>query len=185
MENTKELETRTGFLSGLIEAGLTASYWGSEGTRPVYTGEPPLGHAVGDGGFLIDENGSQSLVILELEASSPGNERNILKWAAPFIKTSTVQIRPGTAGESKEFSDIDVVLCFGRGPQGSKKSDWGDSDFRKTVAFGEMLAETMNDRLRNTPIRFTILNSVDRVIGWTEFGRAVAMQFAEQRSHTS
>ena len=179
--DTKEFETRSGFISGLTRGGLNAEFWVEEATRPVCSSERPLGRAKGDGGFLIHDANGPSLVILELEASGPGNERNIMKWATPAGIKSTLRIRPGTYGEPREFAAIDVVLCFGL----PEFSDWSASDFKKTVAHCDFLAGTMNDRLRNSPIRFTVLSAEERVESWSEFGHISATQYIAQRARTS
>lgn len=176
--DTKEPETRSGFLSGLIGSGLKAEFWREEEIRPVCSSGPPLGRAKGDGGFLIHDATETSLVILELEASGPGNERNIMKWAVPASKETPIRIQPGTYGEPEEFATIDVVLCFGL----PEFSNWSNSDFEKTIAHCEFLAETMNARLLNSNIRFTVISADQRVESWSDFGRIAATQYAAQRA---
>jgi hypothetical protein len=121
------------------------------------------------------------MVILELEASSPGNERNILKWAAPVIQGSSLGIRQGSKGDPVEFDSIEVVLCFGREPRGQKKSDWSDSDFERTVAHCQILAEILNEKLHTSLLRFSVLKTSDRVTNWKEFGQSAAMEYAVKR----
>ena len=118
-----------------------------------------------------------------LEASSPGNERNILKWAAPDALDAPLKVRPGRNGEAREFAFVEVVLCFGREAQGTKKSDWADSDFVTTVAHCDFLANLLNNRSDTPRIHFTILSAGERVEDWSAFGRTMAAQFAEQQNN--
>jgi len=178
--NTKEPEVVGGFIEGLVDAGLDAQLWDEIDTRPVIDNVPPLGRAEGDGAFLITSGGTTCLVILELEASNPGNERNILKWAVPDRSAGVISVQPGRDGVPKEFERVEVVLCFGREPQGEKKSYWSDSDFNKTVAHCNFLSDLLNERSDTDHLKFSVIKSTESVTDWSQFGRNAGEEFAER-----
>jgi len=180
LANTKEPEMVSGFINGLNVAGLSAQLWGQIATRPIVRSVPPLGEAQGDGAFVITNEGSTALVILELEASNPGNERNVLKWAIAHASAGTLSVQPGRDGQPMKFDRIEIVLCFGRESQGEKVSDWSDSDFGKTVAHCIFLTDLLNEKSESDHLKFSIISSMDRITDWSHFGRSAGQQFAER-----
>ena len=165
-----------GFLTTLssrlaVRQGATG-HW-----RPEARLDVPLGRVTGDLGFTFDGSDGETLLIVEREGSAPGNERNILKWVAALDSGAVIRLKSGPSLIECSPSAVILLLAFGR------SAKWDRTDFEKTIAFCDMLAEFVNKRDCNNsvPLRVLVNASPALVSDWQECGSWMAERFAESQ----
>lgn len=176
----KEDSMSTGFFEGLKLAGLNVADWGIERTVPVARSDARFGQPEGDGAFIVEDDNGVSLVILELEASGPGNERNIVKWCAQYSANQALLIQLRNRGILTEYKRVDVVVCFGRELNKDGEDPWGSGAFLRAVAHAEYLAGILNDLPGNESLNFTVIGTPKLVDCFEDFGRDAAAQYSDQ-----
>ena len=170
------------FAAGILES-LGPSLSGSENRidsqvpRPVAQVPLPFGRVEGDAAFILKDSADQrTLLIVEREASAPGNERNLLKWFECYKSGAEVSLRHGSVNVPPSASKTIVLLCFGIGSR-----EWTRSDYLKTVAFSERLASLLNEQLKQSQVSFAIQSdqSGRQISDWRYFGRLQGSRFLD------
>jgi hypothetical protein len=148
-------------LDGQFAAGMLAVLsnelqivFGSSGHwRPKADLGRPWGKVTGDFCCCFSRPGSSgySLLIIEREGSAPGNERNILKWFQAIRLRAAISMDDGRQRIELTPDRIVLGLAFVR-PGG-----WDLSDFDKTVAFCELLAEIVNTQCSDNQPSFSVV----------------------------
>jgi len=129
-----------GVIAGLRTAGCTFGIGSDDHWRPSVLLPQPFGRVEGDFGVQVIRRTTPKpmLLLIEREASAPGNERNILKWLPAWRKHMPVELRRGADTVTVPFDDAVLALVFGR-----PTAKWSKSDFDKTVAFCGLLADSV------------------------------------------
>ena len=138
--NKRDAEFANGFLD-VLNGHVSLLNGTSAHCRPKAMLGTPFGAVTGDLACVYespDRNGN-TLLIVEREGSAPGNERNILKWFHPLKRGGKIDVFRGQSIVQCKFDRVSLLLAFAR----NKK--WGVSDFKKTSAFCDLLAEIVND----------------------------------------
>jgi hypothetical protein len=164
---TSELATKLRILQG-TEVG----HW-----RPTANLGPPFGSIEADAGvtFSKEHGSATTMLIVEREASSPGNERNILKWYQAVRHGHMIDLKSGNRCITPTIDDIILLLCFAR----ADPSKWADSDFRKTVQFCSALAGLVSNDLRNhTPSCTVRVDAISHpIVNWQVCGSEFGSRF--------
>lgn len=140
--------------------------------RPKAKLPPPFGSIASDFGCSFRGPKGEILLIVEREGSAPGNERNILKWHAAVSRGAELYLESGSQRIRCRPDAVLLVLAFGRPPK------WDRSDFEKTVAFCELLAEIINrqDLSGRTPLRVLVRKYPPEASDWKECACWMAQQ---------
>lgn len=106
------------------------------------------------------------------KGSAPGNERNVLKWHAAVSRGAELYLESDSQRVRCTPDAVLLVLAFGRPPKCDR------SDFEKTVAFCEQLAEIINrqDLSGRTPLRVLVRKYPPEASDWKECACWTAQQ---------
>lgn len=162
------------FASILASSGIRILAGEDGRFRPIARLSRPLGRSEGDVGFVVEYGNKptvRTILIVEREGSSPGNERNILKWFAAMKSNVTIYLRSNGVDTNPEYDRIHVLLCFGR------TEKWGKSDFERTADYCSVLARLVNNSTVEDQFVVTIQAVSSIALSWEDLGTAHAKDF--------